>query len=120
MLKADLICDFIMERFANFLNSYTKAFNKTYVRKGALFIDYLKREEVEGALAFLETAVYIHQDPMRHGYCKQLNEWQWTSLNFDYFGSRAQVVEKFGGEIQFQEWHQRPTTKNRSSIMEIN
>ena len=30
------ICDFIMERFSNLLNSYTKAFNKMHKRKGAL------------------------------------------------------------------------------------
>jgi hypothetical protein len=35
--------DFIMERFSNWLNAYTKAFNKMHGRSGALFNDYLKR-----------------------------------------------------------------------------
>src|SRR6478609_6127388 len=41
------LSDFIMERFSNSLNSYTKAFNKVYQRKGSLFIDYLKRSVVK-------------------------------------------------------------------------
>ncbi len=36
-----------MERFSNFLNSYTKSFNKANNRKGALFMDYLKRSVVK-------------------------------------------------------------------------
>ena len=39
--------DFIMEQFSNWLNSYTKAYNKRFSRKGALFMDYLKRSRVE-------------------------------------------------------------------------
>jgi hypothetical protein len=36
----------LMERFANLCNSYTKSYNKVYERKGALFIDYLKRQKL--------------------------------------------------------------------------
>lgn len=39
--------DFVMEQFSNWLNGYTKAFNKMYNRKGGLFIDYLKRTEAK-------------------------------------------------------------------------
>ena len=43
----DDLADFVMERFSNFLNSYTKSFNKVNDRKGALFMDYLKRSSLE-------------------------------------------------------------------------
>ena len=46
------VSDFIMERFSNFLNSYSKAFNKVYKRKGALFMDYLKRSTVNKSSDF--------------------------------------------------------------------
>ncbi len=36
------LSDFIMEQFSNFLNGYTKAFNKMYNRRG-LFMDFTKR-----------------------------------------------------------------------------
>lgn len=48
LLDTDL-SDFIMERFSNWLNGYTKAFNKMYNRKGALFMDYLKRSHAKDA-----------------------------------------------------------------------
>ena len=119
VLQADLICDFIMERFSNLLNSYTKAFNKTYMRKGALFIDYLKRDEIEDPLEFLETAAYIHQDAMHHGYCKNLKEWLWNSYNFDFFSSRDRLLKKFGGIDRFNELHQQSIRRNRFEIMEV-
>jgi REP-associated tyrosine transposase len=37
------LSDFLLERFSNLCNSYTKSYNKVFDRKGALFIDYLKR-----------------------------------------------------------------------------
>jgi len=42
-IAKDDLPDFIMERFSNCLNSYTKSFNKVNGRKGALFVDYMKR-----------------------------------------------------------------------------
>ncbi|WP_265428821.1 transposase [Chryseobacterium sp. YIM B08800] len=34
----------LMKNFGNFLNSYAKAFNKKYSRKGALFLNAVKRK----------------------------------------------------------------------------
>src|SRR4051812_29959953 len=119
ILEGDQVCDFIMERFANLLNSYCKSFNKTYRRKGALFVDYLKREEVEDGLQFLETAVYIHEDPVRHGHCKKLTDWKWTSYNFDFFNQLQNVINKFGGIKMFSEYHEKRVGKRNYEIMEI-
>ena len=37
---------FVMQQLSNMLNSYAKAFNKKNNRKGALFMDYLRRVQV--------------------------------------------------------------------------
>ncbi|HEV8285584.1 MAG TPA: hypothetical protein VGQ09_14820 [Chitinophagaceae bacterium] len=37
------LSDFLMERFSNLCNSYIKSYNKIFDRKGAFFIDYMKR-----------------------------------------------------------------------------
>ncbi len=63
--KHDL-SDFIMERFSNFLNSYTKAFNKVNQRKGALFMDYMKRSCVNEENDFTAYVWYIHKNPVHH------------------------------------------------------
>jgi putative transposase len=118
-VEQDLVCDFIMERFSNFLNSYTKAFNKTYQRQGALFIDYLKRQEIHDRLQMLETAVYIHQDAVRHGHCKMMKDWNWTSFNYDYFQQKEELVRLFGGLEQYELMHRRPMDKCKIQILEV-
>ncbi|MDH6252160.1 REP element-mobilizing transposase RayT [Chryseobacterium sp. H1D6B] len=37
---------YLMKQFSNLLNSYAKAYNKRYNRRGALFLDFLKRKRV--------------------------------------------------------------------------
>lgn len=70
---------FLMQCFSNFLNSYTKAFNKVNNRKGALFIDYLRRVEIADDEQMGATAFYIHKNPVHHGCCKKMEEWKWSS-----------------------------------------
>lgn len=53
--------DFLMERFSNFCNSCTKAFNKKYLRRGSLFIDYLRRMLIENDHQLLCTVFYIYK-----------------------------------------------------------
>ena len=67
ILIADKTSDFIMERFSNFLNSYTKSFNKMYNRKGGLFMDFLRRVKIEGDEQFKKAVFYIHKNPVHHG-----------------------------------------------------
>ncbi|HET9825503.1 MAG TPA: transposase [Chitinophagaceae bacterium] len=73
--------DFLMERFSNLCNSYTKAYNKVYDRKGALFIDYMKRSEICGQHHFCNLINYIHFNAVHHGFCKKLRDWKWSSLD---------------------------------------
>lgn len=68
------LSDFIMERFSNFLNGYTKAFNKMYSRKGALFMDYLKRSLADDDSAFTSFIFYIHKNAIHHGLTKQIGD----------------------------------------------
>jgi len=70
----ELLPEFIMERFSNLLNSYAKAYNKKYDRKGGLFIDYLRRVEIMNDSQFGVTVFYIHKNPVHHGYCKKMEQ----------------------------------------------
>jgi len=99
---------FIMQRLSNFLNSYAKAFNKQQSRRGSLFIDYTKRKEISNDCYFSKIINYIHQNPVHHGFCKEVNEWEYSSYNsiisinkgtklernivFDWFGSIEHFV----------------------------
>jgi len=105
--------DFIMEQFSNWLNSYTKAYNKRFRRKGALFMDYLKRSRVEKESDFASFVFYIHKNAVQHSLCKQIGDW-------NYDGYRALLSEKptrllrdemigwFGSRKLFIDFHRQP------------
>ena len=110
-LKHDLN-DFIMERFSNFLNSYTKAFNKVYKRKGALFMDYLKRSKMNDSDDFTSYVWYVHKNAVHHKLTKSIGEWpydSYRSLISDAPTSllRKDVIEWFGSKDAFIRFHQQ-------------
>jgi putative transposase len=108
----DLASAFIMERFSNLLNSYTKSFNKMYKRKGGLFIDYLRRVQVTTSNQFGATVFYIHKNPVHHGYCRKIDHWSWSSYNTMLSSKptsllRTEVLDWFGGMKGFIDYHRR-------------
>ena len=114
---------FIMKCFSNFLNSYTKTFNKIYNRKGGLFIDYLRRVEIKTNQQFGATVFYIHKNPVHHGLCKKLDQWPWSSYNTMLSISptkllRQEVLDWFGGLAAFLEYHSRPIYLKNAAALE--
>jgi len=107
------LADFIMQQFSNWLNGYTKAFNKMYNRKGSLFIDYLKRSCVEKESDFTSFIFYIHKNAVHHGLCRKIGEW-----NYDSYRSllsekstllqREEVISWFGSRELFIKFHTQP------------
>lgn len=111
LLQHDLP-DFIMERFSNFLNSYTKAFNKTYKRKGALFMDYMKRSVVNKSSDFATYIWYIHKNAVHHGIARGIGEWHFDSYRSILSEAptdllRGEVIDWFGGRVGFITFHQQ-------------
>lgn len=108
--SVELLPEFIMERFSNLLNSYAKAYNKMYNRKGALFIDYLRRKQIESDEQFWATVYYVHNNPVHHGYCTDLSKWKWSSYpvmrsNDPTWLLRPEMLEEFGGLNGFEKFH---------------
>ena len=113
IFREEMASDFIMERFSNMLNSYSKSFNKKYNRKGSLFMDYMRRVEIESVRQMKATVFYIHKNPVHHGYCKKPREWEWSSyrdfIHTDWsIVEREEVFENFGGRSEFFQYHSRP------------
>jgi putative transposase len=109
------ISEFIMEQFSNYFNSYTKSFNKVYNRKGKLFIDHLKRNEISDEFYFSKIIHYIHVNPVHHGYCSFVNEWAFSSykllLNQQSTLPSTEIFNWFGGREQFIQFHQQPVKR---------
>lgn len=104
---------FLMKPFSNLLNSYAKAYNKVYARKGALFMDYIKRTKIEDEKYLLNVLNYIHNNPVNHGFVNQLEEWKYCSylsyLDIKKSSSlkRSFIMSFFDGTSDFIEFHKK-------------
>ena len=103
----------IPKQFGNLFNSYTKAFNKMYDRKGSLFIPNFKRKEISNDRYFTTIIHYIHANPVHHGFLKTIDDWPWSSFHELLTGERTflkgdEVIEWFGNKEEFIKYHQQP------------
>jgi putative transposase len=99
-----------MQQLSNFCNAYAKAFNKDQKRKGALFIDYVKRSELDTADYQKETIRYIHYNPVKHGFTDRVQDWAFSSFHSLISDkptklARDTVMEWFDGREAFLELH---------------
>ncbi len=116
--------DFVMQQFQNFCNGYAQAFNKMFDRKGALFLDYLKRKAVKDEGYFTKLIHYIHYNPVHHGFCKDLNDWLYTSYHL-FLDNRVTPLEReyvlkwFGDKENYKRFHQFKPDPKLTNVMEL-
>ena len=101
---------YVMQQFSNFCNAYAKAYNKRFERRGALFLDYLKRNPVDTPEYMKHCIHYIHFNAIHHGLCTSIDDWYWTSYHalLKVKPSKIQrelVLENFEGKQQFINFH---------------
>ena len=87
--KEDL--DLIIKRIAG---SYVYWYNWKYKRNGHLFQDRFKSEPVEDDAYFLTVIRYIHQNPIKAGLCKTIDDYKFSSYN-EYVGNSNLVDTDF-------------------------
>jgi len=61
------------------LSSYTKAINKAYNRNGSLFQQHTKTKLLLDEKNILTVLAYIHQNPVRKGLVKRIEDWDFSS-----------------------------------------
>lgn len=104
----------LSQPFSNLFNSYTKAFNEKYNRRGSLFMSNFKRKEIDSDSYLTDVIVYIHQNPTHHAFTKSWHNWKHSSYEsllsdkptklarqevMDWFGSRENLVQAHQSEI---------------------
>jgi len=72
---------FISKQFSNFFSSYTQSFNKVNGRKGSLFYKNFKRKRINTEVYLKQVIVYIHLNPVYHGFTDEVNKWRYSSYN---------------------------------------
>lgn len=65
--------------FSHLFNSYTRYFNKKNEVSGILFQRPFKRKEIHHEKYLKNIVLYIHNNPVHHGFCEHPFEYPWTS-----------------------------------------
>ncbi|MFC2100733.1 transposase [Bacteroidota bacterium] len=65
--------------FSHMFNAYTKYFNKRYSRHGTLFERPFKRKWITNKYYLKQVILYIHNNPVHHGFCRHPLEYPWSS-----------------------------------------
>ncbi|HKK47012.1 MAG TPA: hypothetical protein VJ964_15905 [Balneolaceae bacterium] len=130
LLKRDLdltgfqnLSGLVSKRFSNLFNAYTKAYNKKYNRMGSLFIRGFQRKKITNREYFSRLIVYIHNNPVHHGFVEHTNNWPHTSwhayvLNRGTKINREEGLKWFGGKKAFKQVHKNLNPPNLVSVFD--
>jgi putative transposase len=66
-------------QFSHLFNAYAQAFNKRNGRTGSLFEHPFKRKSIEDIEYFKNMVVYIHNNPVHHGFTQHAMDYPWSS-----------------------------------------
>jgi putative transposase len=67
------------QQFSKLFNSYAQAFNKRTSRHGNLFERPFKRKIIDNEWYLKQVILYIHNNPVHHGFCIHPMEYPWSS-----------------------------------------
>ncbi len=99
------------QSFSNLFNAYTKAYNKSYKRHGALFERPFRRKQINDNTYFQNLVAYIHNNPVHHNICEYPIQYPW-SLYLSCISEkptklkRKEVIEMFSDLDNFKYMHQ--------------
>lgn len=97
-----LITNYITKQFSNLFNSYSKSVNKLYSRRGSLFNLRFKHKLIASDNQFRDTFLYIHLNPVKHGFTDHEHNWPhssfhiYTSCLSDSFINLNHSIQMFG------------------------
>ena len=96
--------------FANLFTAYAKGMNRAYARTGSLFERPFQRFEVTDEGHLIQLVIYIHLNPVQHGFVEDLADWPFSSYNALRTTKptrlrRDVVLDWFGGQQAFVDAH---------------
>jgi len=113
--RLDEYSKIISQHFSNLFNSYTKAYNKMYDRKGSLFRPNFKKKEIDSDDYLTNIIIYIHHNPVHHGFTKKIESWPYSSYPLiiadkPTFIDRTNALDWFGSKDAFIRFHYQSIT----------
>jgi putative transposase len=104
-------------QFSHLFNAYTQAINKRHNRTGSLFETTFERKLVASETYFQKLIYYIHNNPVHHGFVKQMSLYPWSSYetvisNKSTKLKRDEVIELFVDLESFIRYHNEQQNLN--------
>ena len=95
---------------SHLFNAYSKYYNKRYTRHGGLFERRFKRKHIDNEQYLKRVILYIHNNPVHHGFCTNLIEYPWsgylTCISIKPTRlKRESVMGWFDNEVNFKYMH---------------
>lgn len=105
------------KQFSHLFNAYTQSINKRHNRTGSLFETTFQRKLVSSEKYFQQLIFYIHNNPVHHGFVKQMSLYPWSSFETILSNKptklrRNEVVELFGDVENFILYHNQHQNLN--------
>lgn len=111
-------------QFSHLFNAYTQAMNKRHDRTGSLFERTFERKLVSSDKYFQQLIYYIHNNPVHHGFVKQMNLYPWSSYETLISDKptklkRNEVIEIYGNKENFINYHTQQQILNEINCLFI-
>lgn len=112
------------QQFKHLFNSYSKWFNIRHHRSGSLFQKNFQRKHVENEKYYTNLIVYIHNNPIKHGFVEHILDYPWTSYLSILSPEptkllRNEVIEYFDTVENFEHLHNVEMEKNELPIQDL-
>jgi REP element-mobilizing transposase RayT len=79
--KPEINSKLMSRQFGNLFNAYSQSFNNNTKRTGGLFQTPFKRKPIDNEEYFTSVVHYIHNNPVKHGFCERIQEYPWSSYS---------------------------------------
>jgi len=109
-------------QFSHLFNAYTQAINKRHKRTGSLFEKNFERKLVSSERYFQKLIFYIHNNPVHHGFVKQMSLYPWSSYKSvisekPTLLKRNEVFGLYGTKEDFIDYHRQE--QNTNEILDV-
>ena len=104
------IKNLIRQNSSHLFNSFAQYFNHKYKRRGNLFERPFKRRLIDNRAYFKNCLIYVHQNPIKHGFVEHLSDYRYTSFNSILSGTvthleKEKVMSLFDNRADFELSH---------------
>ena len=113
-----------IQHFKHLFNSYSRWFNLKHKRRGSLFEKNFRRKLIDNDKYFSNLVVYIHNNPVFHGFVDHALEYPWSSYpgilsDKPTYIKKQEVLDSFGNTDNFKYLHDYMAEQHEESITHL-